>query len=77
MATERRGVRHSPEALRACREARDLSQEQLAQMAGCSQCYLSQLELGDRWPSPRMLLRLADALGCTVTDLIPRQRAAS
>ena len=45
------------------REARGLSQEQLALEAGMKRSYLSELERGLRNPSVRALGRLAEALG--------------
>lgn len=71
------GPVHIPGALRKRRTDARLSQVTVAQRAGCSQSYLSQLESGDRSPSLILLLRLSDALGCSVAELIPRQRAAS
>jgi transcriptional regulator with XRE-family HTH domain len=48
--------------VRRCRQARGLSQEQLAFEAGMKRSYLSELERGLRNPSVRALGRLAAAL---------------
>lgn len=43
----------------------------LAAAAGCSAPYVSQLQKGRYSASPQMLVKLADALGCEVEDLMP------
>jgi transcriptional regulator with XRE-family HTH domain len=48
--------------IRACREARGLTQEQLALDAGMKRSYVSELERGLRNPTVRALSRLAAAL---------------
>lgn len=65
---------HSPAALREWRKRAHLRQEDLAAKVGCSQPHLSCLERGERSPSLILLLRLAEALGCSVMDLVPRPR---
>lgn len=57
--------------LRRRRVAKRLSVTTLAGMAGCSVSYLWQLENGDYSASPELLGRLADALDCDITDLMP------
>ena len=47
-----------------------LSQMQLAQKAGISQCHLSSLERGVKQPTLPVLKRLAAALGISVAELI-------
>lgn len=56
--------------IRVWREHRDLSQRQLAELAGISTPYLSQLEAGKREASQRVIRRLAKALRVDVDDLI-------
>ena len=47
-----------------------LSQMQLAQKAGISQCHLSQLERGAKQPTLPVLKKLAAALRISVAELI-------
>jgi putative molybdopterin biosynthesis protein len=63
-AGEPAGVR-----LRLARQARGLSQQQLAGMAGVSRQALSAVEAGHSDPSLRVALALAEALGMTVEEL--------
>lgn len=58
------------EPIRVWREHRGLSQQQLADAAGISKPYLSQLEAGRREASQRVIRRLARALRVGVLDLI-------
>jgi len=55
--------------LRAARQARGYSQQQLAGMAGVSRQAVSAVEAGHSDPSLRVALALASALGTTVEDL--------
>jgi transcriptional regulator with XRE-family HTH domain len=60
--------------LRRFREDRGWTQAALAEEAGVSKPYLSELESdAGRRPSGQILLQLADALGVTVADLLGRQ----
>ena len=56
------------EFVRAQRRLAQVSQRNLAKMAGVSDSYLSQLERGNYRPSPQVVKSLADAFG-----LEPRQ----
>jgi transcriptional regulator with XRE-family HTH domain len=58
--------------LRLAREQRGMTQKQAAQAAGIATDMISRLENG-RYQSPglRTLVRIADGLGATVTDLLP------
>jgi transcriptional regulator with XRE-family HTH domain len=49
--------------VRTCREQRGLSQESLAELAGLSRSFLSEIERGASVPSLETLQKLADALG--------------
>ena len=55
--------------LRATRQARGYSQQQLAGMAGVSRQAVSAVEAGHSDPSLRVALALATALGTTVEEL--------
>jgi pyridoxamine 5'-phosphate oxidase len=59
-------------AIRAARQARGMTLEQVAAHAGLSQPFLSQLELGRTLPSMRSLSRIASALGTTRQALLGR-----
>jgi DNA-binding XRE family transcriptional regulator len=57
--------------IRVWRTYRGLTQQQLADKAGISKPYLSQLESGKRTGTTDVLNALAQALGLTLEDLIP------
>ncbi len=54
----------------ACRQARQLSQRELASSAGISQDAVSRFELGSRTPTVGTLFDLAQALGLDVSSLV-------
>ena len=56
--------------LRALRQKRGQTQEQLAAAAGTAGPYVSDMERGIKVPSLTTLIRLAIALNCKVTDLV-------
>lgn len=58
-----------PERLAELREARGLSQEQLAEKAGTSRFSVSRLERGLRAPSLFLAVQLADALAVPLDAL--------
>ncbi|WP_227462315.1 XRE family transcriptional regulator [Ilumatobacter sp. SYSU D60003] len=58
-------------AIRARRQSAGLSATALAERAGVSQPYISQLESGKASPSINTLYRVANALGVTPQDLLP------
>lgn len=57
-------------ALRVWREHRQLTQQELAERAGISKPYLSQLEAGKRAGTTEVLARLAEALNLTIDDIV-------
>jgi transcriptional regulator with XRE-family HTH domain len=59
-----------PGRLKQLRNRKKLTLQQLAQKAGCTKSYISQLEKGTGSPSVSMLGRLAEALEIPVADLI-------
>lgn len=59
--------------IKSLREAAGLSQNELARRAGVSQSGLSYIESGEKSPSVDTLLRIADALGVTVSELLNAQ----
>lgn len=55
--------------VRRHREARDFSQEKLAERADLDRTYISDIERGGRNPSIRSITAIARALGLTVSEL--------
>jgi transcriptional regulator with XRE-family HTH domain len=62
--------------LRRLRTQRALSMRQLARLADLSQPFLSNIENGRSMPSIATLYRLADALGVSAQELLPRPEIA-
>lgn len=58
------------EKLRAARKAAGLSQVELAQIIGTTQKDISRWENGQREPLASTLKKLAQALGCSMDDLV-------
>ena len=56
--------------LRALRTARGLTQKQLADRCESNEPFISNLERGVKIPSLSMLIRLAEALECTMCELV-------
>ena len=56
--------------LRACRERSGLTQEELARRMGCTQAYISQIEQPDARPTLGTLQKVAEAVGCPISDLV-------
>jgi transcriptional regulator with XRE-family HTH domain len=57
------------EYLRELRDHHDLSLRELGAKTHVSAAFLSDIELGRRYPSPKVLALLAKALGTTIEDL--------
>lgn len=57
--------------IRELRQARELTQEDLATHCGLFRTYMSRIETGNANPTLTMISALADALGVTVADLFP------
>ena len=56
--------------LRELRTARNLTQGELADRCGSNHPFISNLERGVKVPSLTMVLRLAEALECRVSDVV-------
>jgi len=65
-----RQVRQLGDELRRLRTRHGLSLRALAALAGISNPYLSQIERGEKTPSPRILKALAGPLGVTEQHLL-------
>lgn len=57
-------------AVRRAREAQKLSQDRLAEIAGLSQRYVSELERGKNSPTLTVILQLCQALGISPSALL-------
>jgi transcriptional regulator with XRE-family HTH domain len=55
--------------LRSLRRARNLTQEQLGELAGLNYKYLGAIERGEENPSLKVIEKIADALGLELIDL--------
>ena len=64
-------VKRFAAALRRIRLERGMTQLQLARAAQVSNAYIGRLEKEESAPSIDTVGRIADALGCTVHDLLP------
>ncbi len=56
--------------LKKYRKQKGLTQAQVAKMCGIGQVVYSNYEIGKRNPKPKMLMKLARALNCSVDELI-------
>ena len=63
--------------LRAIREAKNLSQEQLACALKVDRSTVTKWETGDAYPRGEMLTKLADLLHCSIDELFGRDRLDS
>ena len=61
--------------IRAIRVERNLSQKELAEKVGLSQVNVSRYEKGQRKLEIQTAARIAEALGCTVDELITKETA--
>jgi transcriptional regulator with XRE-family HTH domain len=71
--TEQRVSQSLADAVRRFRAARSWTLDDLAARSGVSRRLVVQIEQGEANPSIGTLLRLADALGVTLTDLVTEQ----
>ena len=56
-------------SIKRIREQKKLSQEKLAEMADIHTSYIGQIERGIRYPSLKVLFKIADALSVKLSDL--------
>jgi XRE family transcriptional regulator, regulator of sulfur utilization len=64
-------------AVRMLREERGISQVQLAARTGFMQSWISHVERGSRNPSWSNVVRLAEGLGVSVSELVARAEASA
>lgn len=53
------------------RKRKDLTQEKLAEEIGITLNYLGIIEIGNKMPSMKVLIKIAETLGIKTKDLIP------
>lgn len=58
--------------VKAFRESRELSQQQLAEIVGVNQAMIHYIETGMKVPSLAVTIGLADAFGCSIDHLVGR-----
>jgi len=63
--------------IRIWRNFRGLTQQELADQAGISKPYLSQIETGKRTGTAEVLAAIANALGVTIEDVMPAEISAN
>lgn len=61
--------------IKTFRTIRKISQAELAEKAEISIPFLSQIECGNKFPSPAILAKLSDALQITVSELFAEQNS--
>jgi transcriptional regulator with XRE-family HTH domain len=76
-APKRSLVTRFPEVLRELRQARGISQEELAERAGLHRTYISQIERGIKIPTLRSLEQIAVALNTSVSTIVKRMEERS
>lgn len=54
------------------RQAKSLTQSQLAELVGVEQTSIAHYENGRRTPSMKVLTKLTEALGCSFADLLDK-----
>ena len=66
-------------AIREIRQRTGISVSQLASQVGCTQGYMSNVELGHKQPTVEFLARVARALGCSLDAIsyVPEMAVAA
>ena len=62
------------ENLRRIRKARGLTMKELGKLSDVSESTIGMVETGKRKPSFELLLKLSEALGCSVNDLVDTKK---
>ena len=63
--------------LRTIRKAKKLTMKQLGEMVGVTESMIGQIETNKRHPSYETLLKLGEALDCSVEDIISEKNPAT
>ena len=64
-----------PDRLRRLRSRQGLSLKALAEKSGVSAGMLSEIERGSKNPTVRLAYQISQALGCTISELVERDRS--
>ena len=67
---DKRFIKSLGNRIRQLRKERDLTQEELAELADLHPTYIGGIERGERNPSISCLLRISDGLGLELKDLL-------
>ena len=62
--------------IRAIRKSRNMTQEELASSLNVSRTAVTMWETGQSLPRTELLPRLAEILGCTVDELLVKEKAS-
>ena len=63
--------------IRAMRKSRNMTQEELASRLNVSRTAVTMWETGQSLPRTELLPRLSEILGCTVDELLAKEKAPS
>ncbi len=74
MARTDRLIRLTSQEIRRRRETKGISQEALANICGLHRTYVGAIERGERNVTITTLLKIADALDCEISDLVPQRQ---
>ena len=59
--------------IRRVREEHNMTQVELAEIAGTSQPYLNRIEMGKQMPSAKVIVAAAKAFGCSTDELLKEE----
>ena len=65
-------LKHLGSRIRAIREEKGLSQEELGFRSNLHRTYISEIELGQKNPTYLTLIKISEALGISIFELIPK-----
>lgn len=63
-------IRHLAQRIRAFRKLKGFTQQQLAEQSGISLAVLGAIERGNRRAEDQILIKIADVLGVSLTELM-------
>lgn len=66
-------IRTMPNIIKRMRQARNMSQGELAKRLGVCSSYLCEIETGRKFASLKMLCKLSQVFGCEVQELLDEQ----
>ena len=74
MSRAERLIQLTSQEIRHRREMMGISQEELAHLCGLHRTYIGAIERGERNITLTTLLKLAEALDCELSDLVPQRK---